>query len=106
VIVFLSNVAAEDFDNLIVGERVVGNIPEHEELERLSDEELIGRYNAHATHTVVGTGFYREELARRKQERQNERVLALTKTIRNLTVIITVLTIFNVVMVAVTVFKG
>jgi hypothetical protein len=83
----------------------VSTLPEHDELERLSDEELIARYNAHASHTTVGTGFYREELARRKQERQNERVLALTKTIRNLTVILTMLTILNAVLVAVTVFK-
>jgi hypothetical protein len=63
----------------------MGYIPKHDELQALSEEDLIARYNAAASNTVVGTGFYREELARRQMARESARMLTLTQTIRTLT---------------------
>jgi hypothetical protein len=53
--------------------------------------------------TVVGTDFYLDELNRRAQARQSTAILELTRQVRNLAVIITLLTIINVALVAVTV---
>jgi hypothetical protein len=76
-------------------------IPDHEGLEKLTDNDLVDRYNAAAKHTVVGTGFYREELLRRLQQRQNDQILAFTKQMRNMTIAITFLTVLNVVLVVI-----
>jgi len=75
--------------------------PQHSELQALSDQDLVARYDAAAAHTVVGTGFYRDELARRHIARESARILELTKSMRTLTWIITALTAANVVLVAV-----
>ena len=79
-------------------------IPKHAQLESLSDAELIARYDAAAANTVVGTGFYREEIARRQMARESARMLAMTKTIRTLTWVILALTAANVGLVAVQVW--
>lgn len=79
----------------------MGMIPPYEQVVRLSDEELISRYNALATHTSVGTGFYIEELARRQTLRDSARMLRLTDTITTLTRSIFALTIVNVLVVIV-----
>lgn len=79
----------------------MGMIPPYEQIVRLSDEELISRYNVLATHTSVGTGFYIEELARRQTLRDSARMLQLTVSITTLTRAIFVLTIVNVVVVVV-----
>ena len=50
----------------------------YSELSKLTDEELVGRYDAIAESTVVGLAFYREEIARREQARQNRLVVRLT----------------------------
>jgi signal transduction histidine kinase len=81
----------------------MGMIPTHEQLGSLGDQDLVDQYNAAAQHTVVGTGFYLDELNRRPQARQSAAILELTRQVRNLTVIITLLTIINVALVAVTV---
>lgn len=78
----------------------MGHIPKHEELLALSDEDLVNRYNAEATNTVVGTAFYLDELSRRQSARESSRMLKATQTMRTLTWAIFVLTIANVVMVA------
>jgi hypothetical protein len=72
------------------------------ELRRLSRADLEAFYDATAENTVVGLAFLREEIARREFEEQNERMLKWTREIRNLTRVITLLTIFNVLLVAVT----
>lgn len=77
----------------------MGMIPPYEQVVRLSDEQLISRYNALATHTSVGTGFYIEELARRQTLRDSARMLQLTVTITTLTRSIFALTIVNVLVV-------
>jgi len=79
----------------------MGMIPKHEKLQSLSDQELIDRYNAEAEQTVVGTGFYRDELFRRVQAKQTDEMLAFTRQVRNLTVVIALLTVANVILVAV-----
>jgi hypothetical protein len=81
----------------------MGMIPTYEQLGSLSDQDLIDGYNAAAQTTVVGTGFYLDELNRRAQARQSATILDLTRQVRNLTVIITLLTIINAALVAVTV---
>lgn len=81
----------------------MGMIPTHEQLASMSDQDLVDQYNAAAQHTVVGTGFYLDELNRRAQARQSTAILDLTRQVRNLTIIITILTIVNVALVAVTV---
>ncbi len=58
-------------------------------LRSMSDGELIELYDRAAASTVVGTGFYLDELARRDLQRQ-------TATIRRLTWAITFLTVVNV----------
>lgn len=76
-------------------------IPKHEQLQSLSNQELIDRYNAEAEHTVVGTDFYRDELFRRVQAKQTAEMLAFTRQVRNLTVVIALLTVVNVILVVV-----
>lgn len=77
----------------------MGMAPKHEQIASLSDDELIARYNSLAESTVVGTAFYREELARRQLARESARMLSLTKTMKNLTWVILALTVANAVVV-------
>lgn len=81
----------------------MGMIPRYSELRALSDEELISRYDKAAENTVVGTGFYRDELFRREQERQVQQMIRFTKQLRNMTIAIVFLTVANIALVAVTV---
>jgi hypothetical protein len=81
----------------------MGMIPTHEQLGALSDQDLVDRYDAAAQTTVVGTGFYLDELNRRAEAKRSVAILDLTRQVRNLTVVITVLTLINAVLVALTV---
>lgn len=83
----------------------MGMIPSYEQLEALSDHDLIRRYNAAATNTVVGTAFYLEELSRRSAARENARMLEMTATLRLLTWVITGLTVVNLIAVLVPLFR-
>ena len=80
----------------------MGMIPSHEELQGLSDQDLIDRYNVAAENTSVGTGFYTEELARRRADRQNNEMIKINKSMKTMTVLITILTVINVVLVGYT----
>jgi len=80
----------------------MGYIPKWKELENLSDEELISKYDLNAPNTVVGTGFYQEELSRRASNRQNEEMVKISRNVKNMTIAILILTIVNVVLVGVT----
>jgi signal transduction histidine kinase len=82
----------------------MGMIPKYSDFQKLTDEELIERYEKETEHTVVGTGFYLEELSRRSLQRQSERMLDFTNQIRTWTLVIVVLTLINAVFVAVSVF--
>lgn len=78
---------------------IMGMAPKHEQIASLSDDELIARYNSLAESTVVGTAFYREELARRHLARESARMLSLTNTMKNLTGYILGLTAANALLV-------
>ena len=80
--------------------------PKHAQLAAMSDEDLIARYNGQAENTVVGTAFYREELARRQMSRESARMLSLTKTMARLTWVILALTAVNAGLVLVQLLKA
>ena len=84
----------------------MGYIPKYTELEALTDDELIARYDAAAVNTVVGTGFYREEIARRQMAKESTRMLQLTQTMRTLTWVILWLTTVNAILVAVQLWQS
>ena len=77
-------------------------IPKWKELQSLSDEELISKYDSSANNTIVGTGFYREELSRRATNKQNDEMVNISRSVKNMTIAILVLTVFNVALVGVT----
>lgn len=70
--------------------------PKIKNLDKMSDQELIEAYNSKATSTVVGTGFYLEEIRLRRQDKRNEKIENLTVRIYWLTLIVTVATLINV----------
>jgi len=65
----------------------------YEQMQKATDEELIGHYNREAAHTVPGLSFLRDELARRDSARREERLLKYTREIRSLTVTVAAATI-------------
>ncbi|WJR66946.1 hypothetical protein QTA58_22605 [Neorhizobium sp. CSC1952] len=74
-----------------------------EDLKNTSTEELKKQYDGIAGSTVVGLNFYRDEIARRDAEVQNQRMLDFTEQVRNMTRWITgmtavmlILTIVNI----------
>lgn len=77
--------------------------PSQNELNNLTDEQLIKRRDAMASNTVVGTAFYTEELARRQASAQNAKMLGATARIEKLTWFIAVLTIVNILLVVKTI---
>lgn len=77
----------------------MGYAPTKAELEKLTDDEIVERYNAHASGTVVGSGFYLDELARRGLALENSRMAQMTKTMKDLTWAIFGLTVVNLVVV-------
>ena len=74
-------------------------IESYEKLRSMSEEDLIEMYDRVAPATVLPVTFLRDELARREMEKQQENMLALTKQMRNLTIVIAVLTVINVIVV-------
>jgi hypothetical protein len=75
------------------------------ELRELSDEEIIRRHDHRAKHTEVGTNHYLAELARRDQQRSSAAMLAYTRQMTILTVVVTVATIISTILVAWTLFR-
>lgn len=73
----------------------------YEQLERLSLRDLKRAYDLSTENTVVGVSFYREEIARREADELNKRLSALTAQMRNMTFVIVVLTVINIVLVAI-----
>ncbi len=76
----------------------------YSELRKMTKDELIAVYDQLTKNTVVGTGFYIEEIARRDSQEQTIRILELTHQMKNLTVVITFLTIVNLILVIVSLF--
>lgn len=84
-------------------------IPKFEQLERLTVEELKRRYDAAADNTVVGTGFYLDEIRRRHDSALAQEALQSslraersTDVMRRLTWVILAATLVNVGLVATT----
>lgn len=68
----------------------------YEQLQLMTKEQLISLYNRKAPSVQIGLTNVREEIARREADEQNERMLAFTRQMRNMTIAITVLTVINV----------
>ena len=66
------------------------------ELRALSREELVQLYDQTSTNVVVGLDFLREEIARREVDAQTAEIVKMTRHMRNLTYVITALTLLNV----------
>lgn len=64
----------------------------YDTLKSTSKDALVARYNEIAKSTALGLQFYREELARREADEQNQRMLEFTRQMRNMTIAITVMT--------------
>ena len=75
------------------------------ELRSTSTEELVRTYDEIAAHTQLGLDFYREEIARRDAAKETARIIEMTQHMRNLTVVVTVLTLLNAVLVGVTLLR-
>jgi hypothetical protein len=78
----------------------------YETLSKFSIEQLKAKYDSLAESTLPGLSFYREEIARREADAQNQIMLAFTKQVRDMTRWITwmtaavlLLTFVNVVLV-------
>ena len=67
------------------------------DLRKLTDDELIKRYDEQAKKTPVGTNYYQDELNRRSQDRQTKAMMKLTKWIGFMTAVVTVATVVNVI---------
>ena len=68
------------------------------ELQNLSDDELVRRHDEQAKTTGVGVDYCLDEINRRHQERQTASMLGFTKWITFMTVVVTVATLANVVL--------
>lgn len=66
------------------------------ELQEMPDEELVQHYDHAAGLTVLGLGFFREELSRRATERQTRTMLRLTWVLVVMTGVVTAATLLNV----------
>lgn len=74
-------------------------------LRSLSTEDLVRLYDATAQHTEIGLAFLREEIARRDAALETNAIVTMTKSMRDLTIAITVLTAINVIATIVLLFK-
>ena len=77
----------------------------YSELRKLPEAELIKKYDETAPSTQIGLNFLREELARREAERQQEGMSRMTRQMRDMTIVITVLTIVNALVVMIPLFR-
>ena len=59
----------------------------YRDLRKPSKEQLIRLRDEATPNTVIGLGFYREEIARREQDEQNRAVLRLAWVMTALTVV-------------------
>lgn len=74
-------------------------------LRKMTDAQLEAQYDGIAATTQVGLNHYLTEINRRNQERQTETMLGYTRQIRGMTRVITILTLVNVVFVALQVYR-
>lgn len=79
-------------------------LPTHEELRTLSESEIATRIDVVLDGPASDWRFmyaqmFRDELVRREQDRATVRMLAWTRQVRNLTGVILLLTVVNIVLV-------
>lgn len=67
------------------------------DLQNLTDEELIKKYDDVAESTQIGLNYYTEELARRRNEKSNKLMLNYTRWIVIMTAVMLLCTIVNVI---------
>lgn len=77
----------------------------YSQLRSLPTEELVRVYDSTAKSTELGLAFIREEIARRENAEQTEAISRMTRQMRDLTRWITGLTIINVLLAGITIFK-
>ena len=75
------------------------------QLRSISDEELIRLHDYKAQSTEVGTNHYLTELHRRDQNRATDAMLRYTKQLTWMTIVITIATIINTILVGITLFR-
>ena len=66
------------------------------ELEGMTREELVDRYDRMSTNVSLGLDFVRQEIARRDQDAATRLMLSLTNRIWWATAVVTVATLVNV----------
>ena len=71
--------------------------PKFAALREMSDDAVIAVHDQTADQSQPGVSYYLNEMARRDQVRQGEVMLACTRQIRWMTLVMTVATIINVV---------
>jgi hypothetical protein len=73
------------------------------DVQNMSDEELIKQHDTIATshYVVVGLDYFLDEIKRRESSRQQNTMLAYTRQIRVMTIIMTIATIVNVLVAAI-----
>lgn len=74
-------------------------------LRSLSADDLVRLYDETAQDTVIGLNFLSEEIARRDAALETKAIVAMTKSMRNLTIVIAGLTAINVIAAIVLLFK-
>lgn len=77
----------------------------YEQLEKLTLEQLKQAYDVTANNTVVGLDFYRQEISRRETELLNSRLLVFTKQMRDMTLVVVALTVINIILVVISLWK-
>jgi hypothetical protein len=76
-----------------------------QKLRELSNEELINQYDQKAVSTSIGLNFLANEIQRRENKETNKEIVRLTALMKNLTIAITFLTIVNVLILLIDIFK-
>ncbi len=61
--------------------------PSIKEAKLLTDEQVINLHDKAAEHTLIGTQFYLDELARRGQDKVNNEMLKLTRIMLVITIL-------------------
>jgi len=71
------------------------------ELQEMSDEQIVTEHDRLAQETSIGIKYFLHEVERRAQNRQTEAMLLYARRMSKLTVLITILTVVNVIAVLV-----
>lgn len=75
-----------------------------DQLETMSTDDLKNEYDKRYEGEIESREFILNEISRRKTDRQTQKIVYLTKTVKNLTWAIFLLTILNLILVGINVF--